>query len=67
MKDLESKSKVTCPRTQLTFLISDYISPLKEWNIDVGLWPDGTRYETSIGIWPSAIKFYYRVKVKLKG
>lgn len=46
--------------------ITDYVSPLKSYTIWVGLWPDGTRYETSIGIWPLAVKFYYRIHVRLK-
>lgn len=46
--------------------IADYVSPLKAYTIWVGLWPDGTRYETSIGMWPIAVKFWYKIKVKLK-
>lgn len=46
--------------------ILDYINPIKSYIIDVGLWPDGTRYETSIGLWPVAVTFYYRIKIKLK-
>lgn len=39
---------------------------IKLYTIWVGLWPDGTRYETSIGLWPTAVKFYYKIRVKLK-
>lgn len=62
----EGKGQVTCPRTGLTFYITDYINPKENYNIDVGLWPDGTRYETSIGLWPIAVNFWYRIRVKLK-
>lgn len=62
----ENRSKVTCPSTGLNFYISDYTNPVREYNIDVGLWPDGTRYETSIGLWPMAVKFWYRIRVKMK-
>lgn len=47
-------------------MTTQYISSLRFYIIDVGLWPDGTRYETRVGIWPLAVKFYYRVKVRLK-
>lgn len=50
----------------MTFHITDYIDLRRYYAIDVGLWPDGTRYETSIGIWPLAVKFYYRIHVRLK-
>lgn len=46
--------------------LSNYTNTIREYIIYVGLWPDGLRYETSIGLWPVAVKFYYRVKVKLK-
>lgn len=46
--------------------IAQYIPVYTSWTIYVGLWPDGTRYETSIGIWPLDVKFYYRIRVKLK-
>lgn len=47
-------------------MITEYINKIKNYTIDVGLWPDGTRYETSIGLWPVAVKFYYRIHVRLK-
>lgn len=43
-----------------------YKCSIKEYTIYIGLWPNGTRYETSIGLWPVAVKFWYKVKVKLK-
>lgn len=46
--------------------ITEYDSSIKEYYIDVGLWPDDTRYETLIGLWPVAVKFYYRIRVRLK-
>lgn len=58
-----SKSKVTCRRSGLSFYITDYIPPKDIFYIYVGLWPDGKRYETSIGIWPVAVRFYYKIKV----
>lgn len=39
---------------------------IKLYTIWVGLWPDGTRYKTSIGLWPTAGKFYYKIRVNLK-
>lgn len=47
-------------------IIPNYIDPKRLYTIWVGLWPDGTRYETKIGIWPVAVKFYYKIRVKLK-
>lgn len=46
--------------------IEDYKSPLKLYTIYVGLWPDGQRYETRIGLWPIAVKFWYKIRVTLK-
>lgn len=46
--------------------IPTYKPLIKTYTIDIGLWPDGTRYETSIGLWPVAVKFWYRIKVMLK-
>ena len=48
------------------FKIVDYVSPIKEYFIYVGLWPNGTRYETTMGLWPSSVRFYYRIRVRLK-
>lgn len=53
----------------LSFGVADYVHvrTSNKYIIDIGLWPDGTRYETSVGIWPGGVRFYYRIKVTLKG
>lgn len=50
----------------IKLIIPEYTNFRKDYYIYIGLWPDGTRYETSIGLWPVSVKFWYHIHVRFK-